>query len=70
MKNSLRWALVVAKDFKVFFAKSPGKTPGSYTVDHTAGTYLFDPQGRVRLFERYGSGPEVLLADVKALLAE
>jgi protein SCO1 len=59
----------VAKDFKVFFAKSPGKTPDSYTVDHTAGTYLFDPSGRVRLFERYGSGPEALASDVKALLA-
>jgi protein SCO1 len=59
----------VAKDFKVFFAKSPGKTPDSYTVDHTAGTYLFDTSGRVRLFERYGSGPEALTADVKALLA-
>jgi len=52
-----------------FFAKSPGKTPDSYTVDHTAGTYLFDPSGRVRLFERYGSGPEALTSDVKALLS-
>ena len=60
---------VVAKDFKVFFAKSPGKTPGSYTVDHTAGTYLFDPQGRVRLFERYGESVDGLAADVKTLLA-
>jgi protein SCO1/2 len=59
----------VAKTFKAFFAKSPGKTPESYTVDHTAGTYLFDPAGRVRLFERYGAGPQVLAADVKALLA-
>ena len=58
-----------AKDFKVFFAKTPGKTPDSYTVDHTAGTYLFDPQGHVRVFERYGGGAEVLTADVKALLA-
>jgi protein SCO1 len=59
----------VAKDFKVFFAKSPGKTPDSYTVDHTAGTYLFDTSGRVRLFERYGSGQQALTSDVKALLA-
>ena len=59
-----------ARDFKVFYAKAPGKTPGSYTVDHTAGIYLFDTRARVRLFERYESGTEVLLADVKALLAE
>ncbi|WP_280154543.1 SCO family protein [Piscinibacter sp. XHJ-5] len=59
----------VAKAFKVFFAKSPGKTEGSYTMDHTAGSYVFDAQGRVRLFERYGGGIEPLAADVKALLA-
>jgi protein SCO1/2 len=58
-----------ARSFKVFFVKSPGKTPGSYTVDHTAGTYLFDTKGQVRLFEGYGSGLEALNADVKALLA-
>jgi protein SCO1/2 len=58
-----------AKSFKVFYAKSPGKTPGSYTMDHTAGSYVFDTQARVRLFERYGTGgPEVLAADLKALL--
>lgn len=60
----------VAKEFKVFFAKSPGKAPGSYTVDHTAGSYLFDPKGKVRVFERYGSSAEILAADVRALLAD
>ena len=59
-----------AKEFKVFYAKVPGKSEGSYTMDHTAGAYLFDPQGRVRVFTRYGSGPEALAHDVKALLAQ
>ena len=59
----------VAKDFKVFSSKVPGKTEGSYTVDHTAGSYLFDPQGRVRVFTRYGTGAEALTADLKVLLA-
>ncbi len=58
-----------AKEFKVFFAKVPGRTEGAYTVDHTAGSYIFDPQGRVRLFVRYGSDAESLTADLKALLA-
>jgi len=58
-----------AKDFKVFFSKVPGKTDSNYTVDHTAGSYLFDPQGRVRVFTRYGTGPEALAHDLKALLA-
>lgn len=59
-----------AKEFKVFFAKAPGSSAGNYGVDHTAGTYVFDPQGRVRLFVRYGAGAEALRHDLKLLLAE
>ena len=58
----------VAKDFKIFFKKVPGKTEGTYTLDHSAGTYLFDTQGRLRVYERYGAGPQLLAQDVKALL--
>lgn len=58
-----------AKDFKVFYAKVPGKSEGSYTMDHTAGSYIFDASGKLRLFTRYGSGAEALTADLKALLA-
>ena len=61
--------LAAAKHFKVFYAKVPGKTDTSYTIDHTAGSYLFDPQGRVRLFTRHGTGPEALAHDLKILLA-
>ena len=42
---------------------------GSYTMDHTAGSYVFDPSGRLRLFVRYGGGAEALTSDLKALLA-
>jgi protein SCO1/2 len=59
-----------ARDFKVFYAQVPGKTEGSYTVDHTAGTYVFDASGKVRLFVRYGSGAEALRHDLKLLLDE
>jgi protein SCO1 len=58
-----------AKEFKVFYSKVPGKTDTSYTVDHTAGSYIFDAQGRVRLFSRYGSGPKALAGDIQQLLA-
>jgi len=61
--------LAAAKHFKVFYAKVPGKTDTSYTIDHTAGSYLFDPQGRVRLFTRHGTGAEALAHDLKILLA-
>ena len=69
LRGSAEQTAATAKEFKVFYAKSPGKTPGSYSMDHTAGSYVFDAQGRVRLFERYGSGAEPLAADLKALLA-
>ena len=59
-----------AKEFKVFFSKVPGKTDTSYTVDHTAGSYVFDAKGKVRLFTRYGTGPQALADDLKLLLAE
>ena len=59
-----------AKEFKVFFGITPGKTQSSYTVDHTAGSFVFDTRGKVRLFVRYGAGSEALTADLKALLAE
>ncbi len=60
----------VAKEFKIYYAKVPSKTSGNYTVDHTAGSYLFDKQGQVRVFSRYGSGAEALAHDLKLLLAE
>lgn len=60
----------IAKQFKVFYSKVPGKTADSYTMDHTAGAYVFDAQGRVRLYTRYGSGAEALAHDLKLLLAE
>jgi protein SCO1/2 len=60
----------VAKQFKVYYAKVPGKAEGSYTMDHTAGSYVFDTQARVRLFTRYGAGAESLRHDLQLLLAQ
>lgn len=58
----------VTKDFKIYFKKVDGKTATSYTLDHSAGSYTFDTQGRVRLYNRYGSGATALAADVATLL--
>lgn len=59
----------LAKSFKIYYKKVPGSTPGSYTMDHSAGSYIYDPQGRVRLYNRYGTGVQALADDVKKLLA-
>jgi protein SCO1/2 len=58
----------VTTGFKVFYQKVPGKTEGSYTIDHTAGSYVFDPEGRLRLFIKHGQGGQPLADDIKALL--
>lgn len=69
LRGTLEQTQATAKEFKVFYGKVPGKTEGSYTMDHTAGSYIFDAQGRLRLFVRYGGGTEALTADLKTLLA-
>ena len=58
----------VAKDFRVFYRKS-GDLAGHYTIDHSAGTYVFDPEGRLRLYMKHAEDPALMTADIKALLA-
>lgn len=59
----------IARDFKIIYRVQPGKTPDSYTLDHSAGMLVFDPQGALRLFIDYGRlTPEQIAADIKRLL--
>ena len=67
--GTLESTQAVAKNYKVFYQKVPGKTPGSYSVDHSAGSYVYDPQGRLRLFVRHGQPLDGLVSDFKLLLA-
>ena len=60
----------VAQEFKIFYEKRPGSTPSSYTVDHSAQSYVIDPQGRLRLFVRYERIAQDLADDLRALLNE
>jgi protein SCO1/2 len=69
LRGTLEQTKAAAKEFKVFYAKAPGRSEGSYTMDHTAGTFVFDPKGRVRLFVRYGGGTDAAVQDIKLLLA-
>jgi protein SCO1/2 len=62
--------LKAAKEFKVIYQKIAGSSPGNYTMDHSAGTYVFDQKGRLRLFVSYGQGATVLLHDIRILLAQ
>ncbi|MBF5003030.1 SCO family protein [Diaphorobacter sp. NR2-3-3-1] len=66
---SLEQLPALAKEFKIYYKKVDGKTATSYTMDHSAGSYIYDTKGNLRVYSRYGSGGAALLSDVKALLA-
>jgi protein SCO1 len=57
-----------AKEFKILYQKVPGASAASYTMDHSAGTYVYDPQGRLRLYVSNGQGPDVFVHDIRKLL--
>ena len=59
-----------AKAYKVFYQKTPGPTPTSYGVEHTAGFYVYDTKGKLRLFVRYGTPVDSLTQDLKTLLEQ
>lgn len=58
----------IAKDFRIFYQKNKGKDRQRYDVDHTAGTYVFDPSGKLRLFMSYGKGAEIIAHDLRILI--
>lgn len=68
LRGDLEATARTAKEFKVFYAKVPGSEPGSYTIDHTAGSYVFDREGKLRLFLRHGQGPAPIAHDLRQLL--
>jgi len=70
LRGSEEQTKAAAKEFKIYYAKVPGKAEGSYTMDHTAASFIFDTQGRVRVFSRYGAGAQALADDIKVLLNE
>jgi protein SCO1/2 len=58
----------LTRDFKIYYKKVEGATPTSYSMDHSAGSYVFDAKGQLRLFTRYGSPKEALTKDIQTLL--
>lgn len=60
----------LAKEFKVVYQKSSVKGPDNYLIDHSAGTYVFDTQGRLRLHVAYGTGPKSIAQDLRTLIAQ
>jgi protein SCO1 len=59
----------ITADFKIYYKKVAGPTPTSYTMDHSAGKYIFDTEGRVRVFSAYGTDAATIASDIQALLS-
>jgi protein SCO1/2 len=59
----------LAKEFKVVYQKTSVKGVDDYLIDHSAGTYIFDKKGNLRLLMPYGSSPDAIAHDLKVLLA-
>ncbi|WP_181360566.1 SCO family protein [Variovorax sp. WS11] len=58
----------LAKDYKAYYKKVEGKTPTSYSMDHSAASFVYDTEGRLRLYARYGAGVPAMVSDLRALL--
>lgn len=58
----------MAKEFKVFYKMNPGKTPSTYTIDHSVTTFAYDPTGKLRLAIGHDATPEAVTQDIKTLL--
>ena len=68
LRPSMEQLPVLAKDFKIYYKKVEGRTASSYSMDHSAGNYIYDTQGRLRLYNRYGTGADGLTQDIRLLL--
>ena len=68
--NSPEQLAALAKDYKVYYKKVEGRTATSYTMDHSAGSYVYDTHGQLRLYTRYGMGVKPLTEDIRQLLKQ
>jgi protein SCO1 len=68
LRGSPEQTAALAKYYKIYYKKVEGKTATSYTIDHTAASFVYDPQGKLRLYTRYGMGAQALEQDLLQLL--
>ncbi len=68
MRGSLQETAETLGNFKIFYSKVDGKTSTDYTIDHSAGMYTFDKEGKIRLYMAYGMKPAAIASDISKLL--
>jgi protein SCO1 len=66
LRGDLAATKKVANEFKIYFQKR--KSGATYTVDHSAQSYVIDPQGRLRLLVRHDRIAQDLAADLRTIL--
>lgn len=57
-----------AKTFKIFYAKQQEPGQSGYSFDHSAGVYVYDKKGKIRIYLKYGQKPQEIAHDLSRLL--
>lgn len=68
LRGSLQETAETLGNFKIYYSKVEGKVKGDYTVDHSAGMYVFDKTGKIRLYLNYGQKPADIASDLTKLM--
>ncbi|MGH1359683.1 MAG: SCO family protein [Burkholderiaceae bacterium] len=68
LRGSAETIKKTAREFKVFYAKVPGTTEGSYSIDHTAASYIFDKTGKIRLMVKHNAPVDATANDISQLM--
>ena len=66
VRGTLEQTAKAAADFKIFYRKVPSGS--SYTMDHTALTYVFDAGGKIRLALKHEQTAQQCAADLRQLM--
>ena len=70
LRGSAEQTARVANEFKVIYQKVAGPRAENYAMDHSAGSFIFDQQGRLRLYVSYGRGTDTFAHDIDLLLKQ
>ena len=68
LRGSVEATAITAKAFKIFASKVQSEGKSGYTIDHSAGMYVFDKNGKIRLYIDYAEKPADIANDIKTIL--
>lgn len=68
LRGDAQQTSAVTASFRILYRQQPGSTPETYTIDHSAGLFMFDPAGQLRLYHGHGTVAKSLAHDLKLLV--